>query len=626
MQVFLGTYTKTPSGKNISVSPETILLRTYHGFIQKTEKGSFQVTVSFQPSHKMEDQSHCIMEDKNCISFTNGRIDNRRDLQRQFGFSETNNDQQLVHALFLQQEEQTAALLSGDFAFGAYNPDSNKIYLARDHMGVKAIYYYEDDAVFAFSNSLSALSQLVKPQLSMRESFLVEMLTKVNGDPGKSCYHEISVLPPAHSLQFDGNRCRVERYWHLRENQTTVPEDPEDIVAGLRQKLEEAVKERVAVASGVAAELSGGIDSSTVTALSAHFAPETLAVSHCLSKHQLGNRFPYQDEQKWSRMVVENSHIKQLKVEAKEDWSLPAMLGRMIDIQGGLTKQGLETYVFEGMKAAKKKHCKLLLSGFGGDEMVSNAGTSRENEWAARKEFKKMRKTMRKKRMKRHHIIKKTIKTLLPGFLKNLYYTRKKSYKQLARKQHHHFVLPDKKKRYKIAKKTRQRILHFLEDLPQNQKEIRRLTNEGSHLRLQYGEQAAMYLGMDYAYPLLDKELIEYYASIPGELKTKDPIHRKLIREAIQDYLPPEIAMRPDKTGTTIPYAFLLMQDAKDEMRGLISEAQEKINHPLIDYAKMYEELENNTREDAETRIPQIYQNGIKIILFLLNHPEIEIK
>ena len=278
------------------------------------------------------------------------------------------------------------------------------------------------------------------------------------------------------------------------------------------------------------------------------------------------------------------------------------------------------------MKDEKKEQCTLLLSGFGGDEMVSNAGTSRENEWAARKEFKKMRKTMRKKRMKRHHVIKKTIKALLPGFLKTLYYTQKKNYKVLIGKQQHYFLLPEKTMQYKTGQKTRQRILHFLEDLPQNTKEIRRLTNEGSHLRLQYGEQAAMYLGLDYAYPLLDKELIEYYASIPGEIKTKDPIHRKLIRQAVENYLPVEISQRPDKTGTTIPYAFLLMQDAKDEMRGLIAEAEEKISHPLIDYAKMYEELENNTCEEAETRIPQIYQNGIKIILFLLKHPEIEIK
>ena len=336
MQVFLGTYTKNPSGIDFPVSKENILLRTYNGFIQKTEKGPFQVTVSFQPSHRMEDKSHCIIEDKNCISFTNGRIDNRKDLQKQFGFSDNNNDQQLVHELFQQKGKETAALLSGDFAFGAYQPRAEEIYLARDHMAVKAIYYYEDAAVFAFSNSLSALNQLVEPKLSLREAFLVEMLTKIRGKEGKTCYHEISVLPPAHILQFDGNRCRIERYWHLRENQTTVPDDPEDIVAGLRQKLEEAVKERVVLANGVASELSGGIDSSAVTALSAHFVPNTRAVSHCLSKQQLGNRFPYQDEQKWSRMVVENSKIRQLKVEAKEDWSLPAMLGRMRDIQGVL--------------------------------------------------------------------------------------------------------------------------------------------------------------------------------------------------------------------------------------------------------------------------------------------------
>lgn len=199
----------------------------------------------------------------------NGEIYNfqelRRDLAMRHQFS-TRSDTEVILHLYEEYGEECLQRLRGMYAFAIYEPMKNRLFLGRDHLGQKPLYYYHDGKVFAFSSEIKALLAY-KPELrELDREALYEYLTLRIITPPRSMFKRIRKLPPGHFLTYDQGRISITRYWYLRY-EPKLKDDFPVILGELEQRLLSTVKVHLVSDVPVGAFLSGGMDSSLIVAL-----------------------------------------------------------------------------------------------------------------------------------------------------------------------------------------------------------------------------------------------------------------------------------------------------------------------------------------------------------------------
>jgi asparagine synthase (glutamine-hydrolysing) len=156
--------------------------------------------------------------------------------------------------------------LLGDFAFAIWDGPKQKLFCARDHMGVKPFYYAQISALLLFSNTLDCIR--VHPAVSSRLNDLAIadfLLFDINKDPAATAFADIRRLPAAHVLRCEGGVVSTRRYWSLCVIEPIQFKRESEYIEQFRGLLDQAVADRLRTKStGIL--LSGGLDSTTVAA------------------------------------------------------------------------------------------------------------------------------------------------------------------------------------------------------------------------------------------------------------------------------------------------------------------------------------------------------------------------
>lgn len=154
--------------------------------------------------------------------------------------------------------------MNGIFAFGIFDEEKQQFLLARDHLGVKPLFYAVRGSALLFGSELKALlaHPLVKAEVDA--GGLAELLTFVR-IPGSGVYREVQELRPSHLAVWSEQRLRLSRYWSLQS--APHPDDVPTTAAHIRALLEDTVKRQLVADVPVVTLLSGGLDSSGITAL-----------------------------------------------------------------------------------------------------------------------------------------------------------------------------------------------------------------------------------------------------------------------------------------------------------------------------------------------------------------------
>jgi asparagine synthase (glutamine-hydrolysing) len=158
----------------------------------------------------------------------------------------------------------------GDWSFAVWHPLERRLFLARDHYGVTALYYYQDAQRFAFASSRKALYTLGVPR-RLDELYLAQVLMAWPAYHGERTIDlDICRLPPAHTLTVTPEGIHVRPYWRLEDTPELNLPTFQDYVDGFLEVYTEAVRCRLRSDRLIGATLSGGLDSGSVTALAAH--------------------------------------------------------------------------------------------------------------------------------------------------------------------------------------------------------------------------------------------------------------------------------------------------------------------------------------------------------------------
>ncbi|MEI7844373.1 MAG: asparagine synthase-related protein [Chloroflexota bacterium] len=201
------------------------------------------------------------------------RLDNREELIHQFSVSSDQSqvpDSDLIYRAYLKWGEDCVQHIYGDWAFAVWNPKERSLYLARDHFGNTALYYYLDAQMCAFASERKALLALKLAPLEMDELYLAQILISWPAYHGeRSIYQQIQRLPPAHTLKVTPEKNNVRQYWRMEDTPILRLAKRQDYVEAFREKFDQAVRARLRSVGGVATTLSGGLDSGSVTVTAA---------------------------------------------------------------------------------------------------------------------------------------------------------------------------------------------------------------------------------------------------------------------------------------------------------------------------------------------------------------------
>jgi asparagine synthase (glutamine-hydrolysing) len=271
-------------------------------------------------------------------------------------------DTEVVLRAYLQWGDQCVRRFRGMFALGLWDTRRRRLLLARDRLGQKPLYYYQDPRRFAFASELKGLTAFPGFDLAPDDSALYDFLTYGYVPAPKTPYARIRKLPPAHILVLEAGRTRLESYWDVDfTRRATVA--GEAAVDAVRERLDDAVRSHLVADVPVGSLLSGGIDSTAVTAFAQRVSSTPL---HTFS---IGFDVAAHSEVHFARRAAEafgTDHVEET-VTAEMAAAIQPRLRGIYD-EPYADASAIPTLL---VSTVARRQVKVVLSGDGGDEVFA---------------------------------------------------------------------------------------------------------------------------------------------------------------------------------------------------------------------------------------------------------------
>jgi len=507
----------------------------------------------------------------------NGEIYNYRELRetllargRRF---RTNSDTEVILRAFEEYGPQCVHRFNGMFAFAIWDHSARKLFIARDRMGVKPLYYALGDGAFVFGSEVKAIvaAQLFPKRLRPEAVWHYLSFRYI---PQSTCiWEQVTKLPPGHylTLTTDDMRVAVERYWDIPDSDAEPMDRPGEL-ARFAELFEDAVRLRLIADVPVGILLSGGLDSSAVAAAvrRVHSAP--------VKTFSIGFRDGGEaDESRYARIVADTlgtdhfeMHVGQEEFEA---W-MPEFVWAADE---PLADSAALPLYFVSQLAAK--HVKVVLSGEGSDELL--AGYQFESILSY------LAKATRQARV--GSAVLASLPNGVGSFVRRL--AKERSFERLfvppgdmlrhlAPNMTHAFTSAEKRQLWPAAPRVEdsEELVRRVYDRAVNGDDLRAILYVFSQDwlvedLLMKADKMTMAASIELRVPFLDYRLVEWLTSRPASSKLmfngNGSVTRKvLLREYAASRLPREIIERP-KVGFATP----VMTWIKKDRRGLVSNA-----------------------------------------------------
>jgi asparagine synthase (glutamine-hydrolysing) len=556
------------------------------------------------------------------------RIDNKEELKKSLSINNLNpNDDELILSAYKTWGDKCTEFLLGDFAFTIWDKKNKKLFCGRDHFGLKPFFFYHKDDTFIVSSEISAILSQTDLKFTIDKQYIANTISIVKSEKDRTQFNEIKKIPPAHILTFQNHTIKIEEYWKLEPQELlNLPND--EIIKRFKDLIIESIRFRIQEGDVVGSELSGGLDSSTISAFANQMNP-LIAFSHVLPKDKVGKIHPLKDEKEQIGLVRQFCKIKKsFEIKSDETGVLSAIKNNL-EGTGYISQQNFSVFSDELYKKAAKEGVSVLLSGFGGDEGITSKSGFYLEELAINSNWKELFLDLKEQKLgwyKTHkRFIKYFIKTKIP-FLHKLISSINKQKPWWYEKYNQLAIAKDFEEKLNVKSNY---FSNFESNSALSTQEINieRLTHPHVSQRLEYCSLAARKYGIEYRYPFFDKRLIEFYLSMPAKLKARNGIQRYAIRKATEGILPKEIQWRNDKSGATIPTVFMRTLMDKDEILEIIHRSKSNKNITkyinLDKYENWFHKLLDRSIDKNEVVNPGAFYNYLKLILYIEKYPEL---
>ncbi len=487
----------------------------------------------------------------------NGEIFNyvelRDDLKARGVAFRTGSDTEVLLQLYALHGEDCLSRLNGDFAFAIWDARDRRLMLARDRMGVRPLFHTRHKGALYFGSEVKALLQVPGIEAELDPFALDQIFTLWAPIPPRTAFKDIYELEPGHLLIAEGGRTEVRPYWSLDfpDADDRTETDQAAMEEELRAILTDATRLRMRADVPVGAYLSGGLDSSLITALAAPMAPSglnTFSVTFDDAEH---------DESAFQMEVARalGTHHRAVPSGSAD---IAASFPDVINFTERPVLRTAPAPLYRLSSLVRDAGMKVVLTGEGADEIFAGYDIFREAQvrrFCARQPGSKIRPHLFRKLYPYLPGLKQQSSDYLAAFFgassdiadDPLFSHRPRFRSTASAKIFYSDDLRATLGTYDAAEELASRLpgnFRRWHPLHQAQYLEGRFLLPGYILSSQ-GDRVAMAHGIEGRFPFLDHRLVEFASRLRPEMKLKGLEEKHILRRVAKDLLPDVISKRP---------------------------------------------------------------------------------
>ena len=512
----------------------------------------------------------------------NGEIFNytelRSDLEKKGCSFRTKSDTEVLIQLYATYKEKCVNLLNGQFAFAVWDKLTEELFIARDRVGIRPLFYNNTDGIFSFSSEIKALFEhkLIIPEFN--HEGLIQIYTLWTAVTPGTAFKNIFELSPGHYAIINRNGLKMKKYWNLNFDSLNSSVSLPDAIEGFDELFSDSVRLRLRADVEVAAYLSGGIDSSATVAYIKKIEPGVL------NTFSIGFENKAFDESNYQNLAVNYFKTKhQSLVCTSKDIAdfFPQVIWHA---ETPLTRTA-PTPMLLLSKFVRENNIKVVITGEGSDEILAGYDIFRESEirrfWASQPNS-----VLRPLMLKNLYsyipnIEKSNITSLKLFFGYKLEDTDNPFYSHLLRWNNSNYIKKHFSDTLLSQLKTSSLYGTLTNILPDNFDSWDSLSKSQwiettflltGYLLSSQGDRMSMANSVEGRYPFLDYRLIEYCSTLPPRYKLNGLTEKFLLKRLLRNKIPDEIIKRTKQPYRSPVREVFLSDDSPDYVNQMLSE------------------------------------------------------
>jgi len=483
----------------------------------------------------------------------NGEIYNFNDVKKLLtGYAfKSGSDTEVILAAYQQWGKDCLHHLNGMFAFAIWDKAKQELFIARDRLGIKPVYYFSKDKMFLFSSEIRALLQSGIVPRKINRKVIHEYFTYQTIHAPQTFINNVFMLMPGHCMTINTSGINIERYWHIVENTdfSSSGKSYREVCEDINKLFFDAVNRRLISDVPFGAFLSGGIDSSAVVGAMSriHSQPvKTFTIAFDESDFS---------EAKFAKLIADKFKTDHHEFLLKpEDFlnQLPEAMNALDHPSG----DGPNSYIVS--KITRQAGVTMALSGLGGDELFAGYPVFKRTELLYQKSWLwKLPLPLRQLLGKLITVLKKDtasikLQQLLLSPDASLQYSFPVS-RQVSNAQQLSLFIEEKFNGIDAVKEIIKELNKSSAGLPLfSQVSAAEISSYMQNVLLRDTDQMSMAVALEVRVPFLDYKLVEYVMGVKDEYK--NPVYpKRLLVDSLGDLLPDEVVHRK-KMGFVFPW------------------------------------------------------------------------
>lgn len=464
----------------------------------------------------------------------------------------TRSDTEVILHLYQELGPACVHQMNGQWGLAIWDTHARKLFVSRDRIGIRPVYYYHTPEYFIFASEIKAL--FAHPAVARRidPRALNDLLTIWSTVPPSTIFEGVKELPPGHNLMLSLSDLKVERYWQLDYFAATPNKSEDEYTSELRELLVDATRLRFQSADvPVGAYLSGGLDSTLITSVVRRFTDAKLRT------FSVGFEDAEFDESSYQQQAIDYLQVEHERVLCRKQ-DIADVFPDVIWHSEQPTVRTAPAPMFLLARLVRKNGYKVVLTGEGADEMFGGYDIFKEAKvrrfWAMQPES-KLRPLLLRKLYPYMPALQKQSDEYLRAFfcasradLQSPFFSHLPRW-QLTRKLE--LFYSGELKRALEGHDTYQTLER---ELPERYTQWHPFC-QAQYLESRYllpgyllstqGDRMAMAHGVEGRFPFLDYRVVEYASRVPPRLKMKVLDEKYLLKKAASELIPPFLRKRP---------------------------------------------------------------------------------
>lgn len=530
------------------------------------------------------------------------RLDNIDELQLQLNLAKDIEEKEVIVNAYQKWGKDCVVHLIGDFSFAIWDETKKELFLAKDQMGIRPLFYIEQDGVLYFGTTIPAIKSALLKKPELNEEYIAKELRNYPQKVEDTFFKTIKRLKPANYISITvGEEIKEVRYWELGTVDLSHCKTNKDYYALLRTTLEKAIKDRIRGKKNIGCQLSGGMDSSAIAVILSRIMDKKKLHTYSFvldetTKTYSDNGIDEQGTQEeiinYADLIRENHH----HITSFHYKDVFEELAKKNEVMGGYTNSDAIWQDSLYKVAAEQNQIEIIFSGFPGDEGISQNGNNYFYDYLNEFNLK--------------GLFRFLVDFRRGAILKTIHYYRAKKAKTTALdyseiQEKRSLLNPN----CKFYRELKDKSFAFNPSFKSWQK--KQICRAHTALRTESEGAYANQYGIETVYPLADIRLLAIMYSLPAELFRPKPYSRALFRNLAIGILPDKVRLQPKRSGAkTLAFADYW----------IFTKAEELKNYAIKNHTGLMITEKEYLKKEAENELMKMKRfNNLKEMDYLID-------